>query len=213
MKKSFLALFSAGILLCSGCGLLSPVTDLVGGGGLTKRQEITLTAKYDYGLHQEGRAVMLYDGILPFFDGEEYGVAPILAGDEITVFYKGEFLVLESYPAQAVTKDITIMQVEVNRAPIVEAEVVENADGVELKGKDGARIDGYETAENAVVREDGSYFLFSEADVGKTFYVSLYAERANENGENIVAAIYEYYPRPMVMPCCICGKSDCDGHE
>ena len=85
------------------------------------------TVGYDYGFHQqtsggEGVATLLLDGCLPFFDFNDYNLPmPILAGDELTVYYTGEMLTQESYPGKVVIQDGKVEWVEkTNHAQIVE---------------------------------------------------------------------------------------------
>ncbi len=66
-----------------------------------KYKKQTFTVHYDYAFHVEGAATMLFSGSLPFFDCEAYGIkTPLLAGDELTVYYyDGELYVQETYPS------------------------------------------------------------------------------------------------------------------
>ncbi len=68
----------------------------------SKRPSTTFTVEYDYGQITEGKAILLLSGSTLFFDPEEYGVAPLIAGDEIEVTYDGEMLIQETYPSTVV---------------------------------------------------------------------------------------------------------------
>ncbi len=97
MKRKKLCLATALSLLFSvGCGrvFIPPLPP----SDSNDVKTATFTVKYDYGMHIEGRVTTLLDGSLVFFKAEDYGVAPLLAGEEVTVTYTGELLILESYP-------------------------------------------------------------------------------------------------------------------
>ncbi len=62
------------------------------------------TVGYDYGTHIEGKATMLLNDSLFFFDVQDYAdiQLPLLAGDELTVYYTGEMYVQETYPSHVI---------------------------------------------------------------------------------------------------------------
>ena len=79
---------------------------------------VIFTVGYDYGNYQQTAAgasvaTLLLDGCLPFFDFNEYNLpTPILAGDELTVYYTGEMYEEESYPGKVVIKNGRVEWVE-----------------------------------------------------------------------------------------------------
>ena len=97
------------------------------------------TVGYDYGNYQqtedgEGVATLLLDGCLPFFDFNEYNLPmPILAGDELKVYYTGEMYEEESYPGKVVIKNGRVEWVEKsNEARLMEVTCIDG----EISGKE-----------------------------------------------------------------------------
>ena len=94
---------------------------------ITGMKSTVVTVEYDYGFYEQtlggkGVATLLLDGSLPFFDFNEYNLAmPILAGEELTVYYTGEMVIAESYPSKVYINNGKVEWVEKSR----HAEIVE----------------------------------------------------------------------------------------
>ena len=94
---------------------------------ITGMKSTVVTVEYDYGFYEQtlggkGVSTLLLDGSLPFFDFNEYNLAmPILAGEELTVYYTGEMVIAESYPSKVYINNGKVEWVEKSR----HAEIVE----------------------------------------------------------------------------------------
>ena len=81
-------------------------------------EEAEFTVNYDYGQHiqtsdGQGLATILLNGCSLFFDPYDYDIEmPLLAGDVLTVYYTGEMLIQETYPATVVIQNGSIENVE-----------------------------------------------------------------------------------------------------
>ncbi len=194
MKRFFVWLCALITALCclSSCVLL-PSSDSSTESVTVCEEYATFTAHYDYGLHVEGKATLLLNGCLPFFDLEEYELTPLLAGDQITVFFTGEMLIRETYPSTVVFQGGEITDVEKFGASITQLEYRQAGWYVPERNKYvNAEIPEY------VVSEDGSFTPLTET-VGTTLYAT---EKKTwfEEGELCFSAyaLYDYYPLPTV---------------
>ena len=88
----------------------------------------SVTASYDYGVHKEGYATLLYNGYVPFFDLPEDLDAP-LAGDVYQVTFEGSADFTQSYPGN-VNINGNIAAVTVETAIVVRV-VYSNYEGEE----------------------------------------------------------------------------------
>ncbi len=193
MKRFFAwlcALVTAGCL--SACALL-PTSDSSTGSPTVCDEYATFTVGYDYGLYEEGTATPLLNGCLPFFDLEEYDLAPLLAGDQITVFFTGELLIRETYPSTAVIQGGEITDVEKFGAPITLLEYRQAGWYLPERSK-------YVSVElpQYVVSQDGSFKPLTET-VGATLY-AMEKKTWIDEGELCFSAyaLYDYYPLPTV---------------
>lgn len=84
------------------------------------------TVHYDYGIHiQTSTGVpmvtMLLGGNEFFFDPYDYGIdMPLLAGEELTVYFTGEMVIAESYPGIVHIQDGEIKQVKKTQSGILQ---------------------------------------------------------------------------------------------
>lgn len=123
---------------------------------------------YDYGLHEENRATLLYGYCIPFFDPTEWGIElPLLAGDELMVYYTGELVIDDSYPGRAYIVDGgSIQWIEKTKtAKLCSLRVKDGA----LYTADGLRLAG---AYEYVVNLDGSLSKLSYLPDGMQLYGS-----------------------------------------
>ena len=172
-----------------------------GGNGDSNNSESSLAmvsifvCGYDYGLHVENKAVMLLSGSSLFFKPDEYGIDyPFIAGDEIKVTHDGEMWIQETYPSTVITKEATILKVEVVKATLEEFEIVLD-DGKKQIGKwylqDSLGIIDLNGNRPYVVNQDGSFCFFDQLEVGQKIYAST---PSYQEGLSI-AAYYSYLPR------------------
>lgn len=80
--------------------------------------ECVVKTHYDYGMHRQGKAVLLYNSCTPFFELPE-GMDYAIAGDRFTLTYTGEMLTLDSYPGTVMMDDGAIRSVRVQKAVIL----------------------------------------------------------------------------------------------
>ena len=181
------------------CDKNSNVSNIVGGndnassgnvGGSNKENESTMdmVAHYDYGFHMENGLTLLLDGCNLFFKPADYGIAKLVAGDIITITYKGGCYIQETYPGTVVTKDMTIIDVTVQEAPILELTVMSVSDGYDVfYGNNGVACNT-----NYVINEDGTFEKLGEKHVGEKLYGTIHALTSFIN----IMALYSYNPRP-----------------
>lgn len=107
-------------LRCGVVGLCTLLCGCAGGAssgmGDAEAKAMRVQAAYDYGLHVEGKASMLYNACTRFFDLPE-SLDCVVAGDVFTIGFTGDSYRQETYPS---TMKIThITSVEVEKAEIV----------------------------------------------------------------------------------------------
>ena len=135
------------------------------------------TAIYDYGTYDNGKAALLLEGTVPYFDFKDYGIDTVLAGDIIEVTYKGEMVVLESYPSTVNKKDIKITDVKNTPAEIIKFEIVKPMD------EDDKKVDLVATDDNFnfyilngdiknVVNKDLTFKPYTELTAGTKVYAT-----------------------------------------
>ena len=175
-RKAFLLLASslfAGLFSCSQEGTEPP--------SILSRN-ITI----DYGLHVSDRVTELFGGAIIPTEIREKAGTPLIAGDEVRVFFTGEWFEQETYPSTIVMKDVQIQNVEVTHLPIVECELGANpGGGISLLPTShdillGAFLTPY------LIHLDGSFNDWNAEPVGKQVYA------VSQNGD--ILALYDYDP-------------------
>lgn len=127
----------------------------------------TFSVTYDY-WHVEGEATLLYGYCFPFFDPTVWGIEPpLLAGDELTVYYTGGLCIDESYPGAAYIVDGGSIQ-WVEKTKTAKLYSLNVKDGV-LYTADGLRVG---SEHEYVVNRDGSLSKISELSDGTQLYGS-----------------------------------------
>lgn len=150
---------------------------------------MTVSVAYDYGMHIEDKVTLLLNGCNLFFNPADYGITELLAGDIVKITYKGEVYIQEIYPGTVVTKDMTIIDVSVDKAKILELEVWQVPGG----GYDVVYNGGTVACENPyVIYEDGTFEELGQQHVGMTLWGSDNPENSSIN----IQALYAYNPRP-----------------
>ena len=154
------------------------------------------TAIYDYGTYDNGKAALLLEGTVPYFDFKDYGIDTVLAGDIIEVTYKGEMVVLESYPSTVNKKDIKITDVKITPAEIIKFEIVKPID------EDDKKVDLVATDDyfnfyiingdiKNVVNKDLTFKPYTELTAG----TKVYATYQNTDDGPYICGLYSYKPR------------------
>ena len=171
--------------LCS-CSALDTV--------IGKEKSTTFTADYDYGSHNEGKASILLDYNIPFFKTEDYGMSELIAGDKVTVTFRGELLIQESYPGRVVTSNARITGIEKSDAKISSATVVLGEAGalnvILAPTAPLARL-RICLKSDKLISEDLSFRVLDENDEG----LSVYASYTVSDAEVTVYALYDHNPR------------------
>ena len=188
-RKRICAIAISALLTLSvtGCALVREILPL--------EQNTAFTVGYDYDMHVEGKATLLLNGSFPFFDFEEYGVAPLLAGDELTVYYVGTIYTLESYPGQVQLRG-RITKVEKTYS----AQIVGNCykEGEQVRNESGL---GFINLPEYAICEDGSCVEFFTLADGTELFVAYATPHepgvdVNIDAQRLVpTALYTYDPR------------------
>ena len=157
-------------------------------------EKATFKVTYDYGFHQEGKASVLLDGCSLFFAPDDYNVAPLLGGDIITVYYTGEMVMQEMYPARVVITGGEVQSVHKQAATILELTKTEN--GLALAND----IEMQSVLPEYVISLDGSFCALNDISIGETVWATY--SIPHEEGVDIdysleevqLSALYDYHP-------------------
>lgn len=191
MKKILIVMLS--VLLCLSLASCVPR------GGAFKSKDFAVS--YDYGTVASGKATALLDSSNIFFELDDWNIDSLIGGDVVTVRYKGEMRIQESYPSTVVTKDITLVSIFVTKADVMELAVVEGEGGVPLlQAKNPSFTPYFDTDKIMIINADLTYSELSASDIGKTLWAS-YRVKTGEAQAN-VAAVYSYCPRPIKETSC-----------
>jgi hypothetical protein len=171
-------------LLLSSCSFIT---------GLLPEEVAYFTADYDYGFNEEGKAKLLLSYCELFFDPDDYGMTPFVAGDTVKVTFRGEILIQESYPGRVVTKNAEISSIEKTDANTSRATVIRGEDGINLILTSDTPIPRLVIAirsEN-LISSDMTFRPLTAEDEGLEVFVSF------EAGDGVITvfAIYDYLPR------------------
>ena len=155
-------------------------------------KECVVNTHYDYGFHQEERAVLLYNSCTEFFPLPE-GMAYAIAGDVFTLAYTGEMMTLTSYPGSVIIEDGEIKSVKVEKAKIMQ--VIYREDG--LYTPSGEVIVTVEYPEYVIQNpQEGMFVPLSNMREGDLLYAS-YSPTTGYDAENgyRIAALFTEKPR------------------
>lgn len=199
MVKILLTLLSA-FCLCFSAGC-SALKDLTADWGdilvpPSFRPMETFTVGYDYGQIVEGKATLLLSGSTLFFDPDEYELSPLIAGDEILVYYEGEMRVQETYPSTVVING-RLEDIRKGR----------NASTVDIlfNGVENGKIvgaNGYTFCDlpEYVIEKDNSITPLSEVAIGTPLTIAYRFDYVGEGEGDVLVtawkptAIYAYNP-------------------
>ncbi len=201
LNKIFSFIFGGLLALCAwsfgGCNAID------GGGREGILNGVQVTATYDYGLHREGKAVMLYGHCSLFFQIPEE-IDRVVAGDVFDIEHTGESRVAESYPGQMFIsgkiKSVTVHKAEIVRltyyAPYNGAQerfVIERDDGTSERIKVANRPDYYITGFDG---EYGEFRELSEVSYSTTLFgsYSVIDGYSEEKGYSF-SGLYRWHPR------------------
>ena len=187
MKKTLLLLILVISLSLTSCSL---------GDLLSSKQtrDASFTANYDYGFHMEGRAALLLSGSTVFFEPSEWDIGTILAGDVITMTYRGrELMVQESYPSRVVTDGVEIISITQTKAKVMKLTATKTPDGkIAMKGENiSVALAFPEAEEHYVISSDMTFRVLDKSFDGRTLYAT-YTQKGNVAE---IHAIYDYLPR------------------
>lgn len=106
-------------------------------------------ANYDYGLHIENKATLLFGYGYLNFDYRKYiGDETIIAGDVLEVSYTGEIMIEESYPSNAFIENGELLGAKLHKASLVDFTVLAiPGGGLDIVADDGKN---YKLPENIV---------------------------------------------------------------
>lgn len=86
----------------------------------SKFNEEFFTVSFDYGTIDDGNITVLYNGCLPFFKLEDYGITNVYPGDQLYIEYVGDMYIEESYPGHVTgvtVKNIELVERIVDEVP------------------------------------------------------------------------------------------------
>lgn len=158
---------------------------------LGQTKVLNLIVNFDYGLHVPDKVTLLLDYSLFFFNAADYGITNLVAGDVIVLHYKGEFIIQEMYPAIVDTRNLEIINVEVEQATIVEYEIESVFGRNVLKATDEADQDAFMILTEYIVAADHSFKSWDDYPVGTKLYGTnpTVTSRTHE-----IIALYDYNP-------------------
>ncbi len=149
-------------------------------------QTITQTVTVDYGTHISDYATTLLAWALIPNEIEEKLDTPLIAGDEVTISFTGDWMVLETYPGRIVMDNIEIHGVEVAHLPIVECEIqnTENEGNTLAPTNPETVFSSLQTTN--VIHENASFQTLDSLPIGTKVYA------VDKDGDAL--AFYSYNP-------------------
>ena len=146
----------------------------------------------DYGQHIQNKVCMLFGTASIPFNLKDYGVDYIAAGDQLEIYFTGTWMELTIYPSQIVTKDITVKEIKVWHAEIIEFELVPtpgDSEHLELVPTNPEAWHGV-CLETKVINEDRSFQELNTFQAATKIYGVIPATFDSFN----VYALYSYNP-------------------
>lgn len=117
-------------------------------------KSISLNVTADYGNFVQRQVTLLYNGILPFFNLQDYGYSTkVYAGCMIDIKYKGKFIVRETYPATCDENLLEIVDIKVSYGRVIEYTV----SGYDLIPVDEIYQEYNVFEEEWVIKEDNTF--------------------------------------------------------
>jgi hypothetical protein len=145
---------------------------------------------YDYGSYIHDQATMLIDNNIIWFNFEDALKYPV-AGDELLIYYTGEYVVNEVYPGIVDQSKLTIKSIDVIEADIAQFKVTKVNDELTLVPVDSKYSQYHLLQEGYVISADNSFKSYKEYEEGTILYGSL----PKSTGSIRVDALYDYNPR------------------
>ncbi len=152
----------------------------------------------DYGLHVPEHVTLLFGSSVVPFKLSDFGINNIVAGDQLEIYYTGDYLELLTYPSRIDTSMMQVTSMKLYEARIVEY-LVKNVPG-DPENKDLVPTEEFNSytmvSAEYVINEDGTFAslesFMKTAEVDTKLYGS---NPASFNSLN-VTALYSYNPRP-----------------
>ncbi|MBR2646218.1 MAG: hypothetical protein IKD47_01480 [Clostridia bacterium] len=170
------------------------------GGLVGDVSNFSVTAAYDYGMHVEDTAYMLYNGIERFFDIPEE-LDTVVAGDTFHIVHTGEIHIQESYPASA-TLSGEIVQVEVRKAQVLRLTYYAPYDGAEeyfeVWHDNGVREKiTVKSRPDYYIRDlnDGLFSPLSDVNYSTTLYGTYNGVNGCDSDGYTLLGLYRWHPR------------------
>ncbi|HZJ89448.1 MAG TPA: hypothetical protein VFD05_02020 [Bacilli bacterium] len=156
-------------------------------------KSVTMMMSLDYGFHIPEEATLLIDYANLFFNPLDYDLPLLVAGDIVVINYRGELIIMETYPGTVDTRYLEIISIEVEQAVIVEFEIRNVPAGeTEIYTENEDYQSGITFATEYVVAEDGSFKSWEEYPAHTKLYgTNPVAKRTDE-----IVAFYDYNLRP-----------------
>lgn len=154
-------------------------------------KQFSLLADFSFDIPAPDEATLLIGYANFFFNPNLYGYEKIIAGDQVTIFYTGTFMVLEIFPSIYDTTQMEIKTIEVIRPNIIEYVVMANpGGGTSLYTSDERYHSNVRFLVTNVVEKDRSYKHYNNYPVG----TKLYGINPATAGHKNITAFYAYNP-------------------
>lgn len=164
----------------------SSITSQGGDSSIIENNKVVRTIHMDYGTHIENTAVALFGSLnIPSEVLNKYDL-PVVAGDEVIVYYSGEWIEQETYPSTIIIENGGVVSASVKHLRMVELEIVNNPGGgkSERPVKSGEVIGKYLTRN--CINSDGTF--------NDLFYYSIGTHIWAVDQDGDFLAFYSYNP-------------------
>lgn len=152
-------------------------------------KEVSFGIRADYGQYVKERVTLLLgESIIPF-NKNKYNIDTLLVGDFVTISYKGELYIRETYPSEWVMSTLSIKDVKVVHGTVIEYEMVANPGGGQSLMS--SPQNEYHFGTNYVINEDGTFIEnYLDCPVG----TKLYGIYPSYFISKTIVAFYSYNP-------------------
>ena len=154
-------------------------------------KEVSFGIYADYGQYTKERVTLLLGTSIIPFDKNKYNIDTLLVGDYVTISYRGELYIQESYPSRWVMSTLTIEDVKVVHGKVIEYEMVANPGGGQSLMS--SPQNEYNFGTNYVINEDGTFIEnYMDCPIG----TKLYGIHPSYFSSMTIMAFYSYNPLP-----------------
>lgn len=152
-------------------------------------KEVSFGIYADYGQYTKERVTLLLGTSIIPFNKDKYNIDTLLVGDYVTISYRGELYIQESYPSRWVMSTLTIEDVKVVHGKVIEYEMVANPGGGQSLMS--SPQNEYNFGTNYVINEDGT---FIENYMDLAIGTKIYGIKPSHFASETILAFYSYNP-------------------